>query len=203
MENIDIWNKGLTLIKKNLNNDIFELWFKPTTFKSYDNGEVNISVPNRYCGEWLKTNYYGLIRDALINITQEKDIKINFVPAKEREKTEEIEIIKQAPVKSTLFQEKRQMSRLSILPQSSLQMRLLQQSDTTRCTRLKKNTGTLICCLLMIYNSFQEKTSRRRSSFTRSMRFMRRTGQLSCQAINIQKRCLKLKKGSDQGLRGC
>lgn len=106
MENIDIWNKGLSLIKKNLNNDIFELWFKPTAFKSYNNGEINISVPNRYCGEWLKTNYYGLIKDALINITQEMDIKINFIPDKDKEGIEKTEIIKKETIRTTSFREK-------------------------------------------------------------------------------------------------
>lgn len=106
MENIDIWNKGLSLIKKNLNNDIFELWFKPTAFKSYNNGEINISVPNRYCGEWLKTNYYGLIKDALVNITQEMDIKINFIPDKDKEGIEKTEIIKKETVRTTPFREK-------------------------------------------------------------------------------------------------
>ena len=106
MENIDIWNKGLSLIKKNLNNDIFELWFKPTAFKSYNNGEINISVPNRYCGEWLKTNYYGLIKDALVNITQEMDIKINFIPDKDKEGIEKTEIIKKEAIRTTSFREK-------------------------------------------------------------------------------------------------
>jgi chromosomal replication initiator protein len=106
MENIDIWNKGLSLIKKNLNNDIFELWFKPTAFKSYNNGEINISVPNRYCGEWLKTNYYSLIKDALVNITQEMDIKINFIPDKDKEGIEKTEIIKKEAIRTTSFREK-------------------------------------------------------------------------------------------------
>lgn len=106
MENIDIWNKGLSLIKKNLNNDIFELWFKPTAFKSYDNGEINISVPNRYCGEWLKTNYYSLIKDAMVNITQEMDIKINFIPDKDKEGTEKTEIVKKEAIRTTSFREK-------------------------------------------------------------------------------------------------
>ncbi len=111
MENIDIWNKGLSLIKKDLNNDIFELWFKPTAFKSYDNGEINISVPNRYCGEWLKTNYYGLIKDALINITQERDIKINFIPDKDKEGIEKANIIKKEVINATSFREKGMLNR--------------------------------------------------------------------------------------------
>ncbi len=111
MENIDIWNKGLSLIKKDLNNEIFELWFKPTAFKSFANGEINISVPNRYCGEWLKTNYYGLIKEALINITHDRDIRINFIPDKEKEKIEDVEIVKEASAKTSLFKEKRMLNR--------------------------------------------------------------------------------------------
>src|SRR3989304_10429943 len=108
MENIDIWNKGLNLIKKDLNSEIFELWFKPTAFKSFLNGEVNVSVPNRYCGEWLKTNYYGMIKEALINITQNGDIKINFIPDKEKEKEniKEAEIVKESSAKISPFREK-------------------------------------------------------------------------------------------------
>ena len=80
---MDIWNEGLDLIRKNINKETYELWFKPTVFKSFVNGELNISVPNRYYGEWLKTNYYSMIKDTLTKLTQENEIKINFIPDKE------------------------------------------------------------------------------------------------------------------------
>lgn len=107
---MDIWNEGLDLIRKNINKETYELWFKPTVFKSFVNGELNISVPNRYYGEWLKTNYYSVIKDALMKLTQESDITINFIPDKETiGAVKENEAIKIE--KDELFKEKRMINR--------------------------------------------------------------------------------------------
>lgn len=109
---MDIWNEGLDLIRKNINKETFELWFKPTMFKSFVNGELNISVPNRYYGEWLKTNYYSMIKDTLIKLTQENEIKINFIPDKEPAGAVKGNEAPEALIeKNDLFKEKRMLNR--------------------------------------------------------------------------------------------
>ena len=109
---MDIWNEGLDLIRKNINKETYELWFKPTVFKSFVNGELNISVPNRYYGEWLKTNYYSMIKDTLTKLTQENEIKINFIPDKETiGAVKENEAPEASIEKNDLFKEKRMLNR--------------------------------------------------------------------------------------------
>jgi chromosomal replication initiator protein len=59
------WDRVLGRIETKVSRHSYRTWFKPTGFLKEDASSISVSVPNTWFGEWLKTNYSGLIQDAL------------------------------------------------------------------------------------------------------------------------------------------
>jgi len=59
------WDQVLGRIEPKVTAHTYRTWFKPTRFLSEDDSSLTIRVPNSWFAEWLKTNYSGLIQDAL------------------------------------------------------------------------------------------------------------------------------------------
>jgi chromosomal replication initiator protein len=59
------WDKVLGRVRSKVSSHSFSTWFKPTRFLSEDEASVKVGVPNNWFAEWLRTNYSGLIQDAL------------------------------------------------------------------------------------------------------------------------------------------
>lgn len=68
MENVaeQVWSSAQQTLRSLLNQDIYNLWFGPIRALSMDKGTILLEVPNDFCEVWLKDNYAGLLRDALI-----------------------------------------------------------------------------------------------------------------------------------------
>ncbi len=59
------WDRVLGRIASKVSPLSFKTWFKPTHFMTEDGRRVTVSVPNSWFAEWLKTNYDGVIKEAL------------------------------------------------------------------------------------------------------------------------------------------
>jgi chromosomal replication initiator protein len=59
------WDRVLGRVESKVSAHTYRTWFKPTQFLSEDASSLTIRVPNSWFAEWLKTNYSGLIQDAL------------------------------------------------------------------------------------------------------------------------------------------
>ncbi len=65
---MNTWERALGKIESKLNPRHFSTWFKPTQLLSEDAVSLTVRVPNAWYAEWLKTNYLGVIEDALREI---------------------------------------------------------------------------------------------------------------------------------------
>jgi len=73
------WDRVLGRIEGKVSPHSFKTWFKPTHFMTEDGRQVRVSVPNNWFAEWLKTNYIGVIREAL-HETDQPHLKVDFQP---------------------------------------------------------------------------------------------------------------------------
>ncbi|MDY0092560.1 MAG: chromosomal replication initiator protein DnaA [Candidatus Vecturithrix sp.] len=72
-----LWNKVLEHIAMQMNPSSFQTWFSPTQQRSFQDGILEIAVPDQYFVNWLKEHYMNRILDILRSFTQ-SDIKITF-----------------------------------------------------------------------------------------------------------------------------
>jgi chromosomal replication initiator protein len=79
----NVWEEVLDRIQRRVSAHSFSTWFKPTTFMSEDESCVHVRVPNTWFAEWLRTNYFSIINDALVEIGR-PGIGVRFVPEVER-----------------------------------------------------------------------------------------------------------------------
>jgi len=75
----DTWHRVLERIALKVNNRSFKTWFAPTRLVNENDGGLTVLVPNDWFAEWLRSNYLGLIEDALKEI-ERPGISVDFVP---------------------------------------------------------------------------------------------------------------------------
>jgi chromosomal replication initiator protein len=73
------WDEVLGKVKAKVSSHSFSTWFKPTRFLSEDAASVKVGVPNSWFAEWLRTNYTGLIQDALRDLDRQ-GLTVDFQP---------------------------------------------------------------------------------------------------------------------------
>jgi len=92
MSTDQIWQKTLDKLELSLNPQHFATWIKPIEFIQAESGVVELQVPNRFFLDWVRENYYRLIREALADSgTAEYDIEFRIasqVKEKKKEKKE-------------------------------------------------------------------------------------------------------------------
>ncbi len=98
MDKAEIWREALRNIEGKITKQSFETWLKPTVIESITDEEINLLVPNKFFGEWIKDHFMELIDNALRQITNKDTIKINFVISKKDDvdKKESMEVKKQS-----------------------------------------------------------------------------------------------------------
>ncbi|HHV72169.1 MAG TPA: chromosomal replication initiator protein DnaA [Clostridia bacterium] len=83
MENnevLNLWEKALVLIEKELSKPSFETWVKTTEPVDITDNTILISVPNDFAKDWLENRYANIIKKALTAVSGlEMDVKF-FVP---------------------------------------------------------------------------------------------------------------------------
>jgi chromosomal replication initiator protein len=76
------WDRVLARIEGKVNPHSFRVWFQPTCFLAEDASSLSVRVPNSWYAEWLKTNYEGLIQDALREASR-PGLRVVFCPEAE------------------------------------------------------------------------------------------------------------------------
>jgi chromosomal replication initiator protein len=72
-----IWEEALALIRKNLTEQSFETWFRPTRGAGLSDNTLTVDVPYGFFRDWLKEHYLSLIEKTLEETTKEK-LRIDF-----------------------------------------------------------------------------------------------------------------------------
>lgn len=62
-----VWDECLKMIKDNVGEEKYNVWFAPLVPLRLENGIITIQVPSPYFYEWLETNYLSLLRRVIKN----------------------------------------------------------------------------------------------------------------------------------------
>jgi chromosomal replication initiator protein len=62
---VDVWDLCLENLKKDLNRQSFETWFKPTKASLLDGHTLQVKVPNEFFRDWIRDHYQSQIQKAL------------------------------------------------------------------------------------------------------------------------------------------
>ena len=87
----EIWEKSLHIMRKEVGQSVYELWFEPIIFKALDDGNITLEVPNRFFKEWIEDYHPTLISDTIEKLTArpvDVSYKITAKPAAEVKKVE-------------------------------------------------------------------------------------------------------------------
>jgi chromosomal replication initiator protein len=85
----NIWEKALSVLQTEVNDQVFNAWFLPIQQKSVDDKSITLGVPNKFFENWIREKYISLIKTA-VSQASGKNLTINFgvmetVPAKNAE----------------------------------------------------------------------------------------------------------------------
>jgi len=86
--NKEIWDNVLGFLGPRLGEETKETWFRPLILEELTKNQVQISVPNKFFGEWLGRNYKELIIEAFHQV---EGVKLHDVVFSLKEGGEEIE----------------------------------------------------------------------------------------------------------------
>lgn len=79
----EIWNKSLQIIKEDVGEGVFDLWFNPIRMVALKDGTATLEVPNRFFKEWIEDYHPTLVRDAIRKVSaSEAEVKFR-ISAKE------------------------------------------------------------------------------------------------------------------------
>ncbi len=73
----DLWDRCLENLKKDLNRQSFETWFKPTRASVTENNTLKLQVPNEFFRDWIRDHYQPQIQKALKALHPEQ-LEIQF-----------------------------------------------------------------------------------------------------------------------------
>src|SRR5256885_6336301 len=73
-----IWCSAQGLLRSMLSAEIYNLWFAPIRAVALEGDCLSLEVANEFYEIWLKENYLGLIRDALVNCAGQT-LKVKFL----------------------------------------------------------------------------------------------------------------------------
>ena len=79
MEINQIWDKITEFLKVQLSQESFDLWIKPISPVSFENGKFVIQVPNKFFSNWIKLHHKENIESMISELTGIKDTAISFV----------------------------------------------------------------------------------------------------------------------------
>lgn len=65
---LNVWKDILACIKKRMDLQTFDTWFKPIAFHSMDESRIYLKVPNEYFKSWLSDNYLTLLNEAITEV---------------------------------------------------------------------------------------------------------------------------------------
>lgn len=73
----EIWDKSLQLIRKDVGESVFELWFSPIKPVEIEDGTLSLEIPNRFFKEWIEDYHPTIISDTLEKVISRR-VDISF-----------------------------------------------------------------------------------------------------------------------------
>src|SRR5712692_8907346 len=61
----NLWEDVLSTLKPQMNNESFDLWFRPIKALSMEGGRLVLQVPNAFFADWLRDHYQTRIESLL------------------------------------------------------------------------------------------------------------------------------------------
>ena len=74
----EIWEETLSLLKTKLGSRNHETWFHGTKGVTIQNGKFTVSVPSKFCKEWIQDKYSSIVKEAL-GATGSEELEVEFV----------------------------------------------------------------------------------------------------------------------------
>lgn len=75
---MNIWQKVLEVIKKDVTVPTFSMWFQTSELISEIDDRIVVSVPSEFAKDWLQSKYYSTIQNILHDITG-RNIDVTFI----------------------------------------------------------------------------------------------------------------------------
>lgn len=75
-----MWNRTLASIQNQLNQQVFDAWFRPIELDCVTEKGLTLKVPNKFFKEWLTNNYLDIIKEALFT-EHGRPLDVEFVVA--------------------------------------------------------------------------------------------------------------------------
>src|SRR5450631_4035367 len=72
-----LWEDVLSILKPQMNNESFDLWFRPIKALSMEGNRLVLQVPNAFFPEWLRDHYESQI-ETLLNERSGDPISLSF-----------------------------------------------------------------------------------------------------------------------------
>src|SRR4051812_18763845 len=60
-----LWDDVLSILKPQMNNESFDLWFRPIKALSMEGNRLVLQVPNAFFADWLRDHYQSRIENLL------------------------------------------------------------------------------------------------------------------------------------------
>ena len=72
-----VWKKTLSLLKSEVNEQVFSVWFQPIKQIGLEDNTIILAVPNKFFESWIKEKYMGLLTSSLSRASG-KDLAVRF-----------------------------------------------------------------------------------------------------------------------------
>ena len=86
-EPLDLWGQVKERLRSHVNEQSFSTWFSPTTQERFAEGTLVVSVPSKFCRDWLNENFQVLIRETASAIAG-RECTVVFQPVERKEQEE-------------------------------------------------------------------------------------------------------------------
>ena len=70
----NLWEDVLSILKPEMNDESFDLWFRPITALSIEGSRLVLQVPNAFFADWLRDHYQTRIE----NLLKERSGEVDF-----------------------------------------------------------------------------------------------------------------------------
>ncbi len=80
-----IWEKTLEVLKGVVDENAYNLWFKPLKFSSFHNRTLKLEAPHQFIADWVKRNYFQTILDSL-KLVSENNVNLELIYSKNKGK---------------------------------------------------------------------------------------------------------------------
>ncbi len=95
----NIWEKALSILKSEVNEQVYNTWFLPISQLSLDDHAIFLGIPNKFFENWIRDKYFSLIKTA-IHQTSGKSLDIRFEIVENTSSPENVPATENAPAPS-------------------------------------------------------------------------------------------------------